>query len=73
MAQTFDQWLCPFCKANVPHELSAGPHPLTGKRFCPSCGEQLWATCKCGQSLRFDDETCSQCGSVNPIYIGGRA
>ncbi len=68
MLNAVNAWICPYCKASIRDELAMGPHPLTGKRFCPSCGKQIWTTCECGQSLRFDDEKCSKCGRENPIH-----
>lgn len=31
---------------------------------------QVWGKCNCGANIRYDMNTCSECGENNPIYLG---
>ncbi|MBN2335396.1 hypothetical protein JXL21_07520 [Candidatus Bathyarchaeota archaeon] len=70
MESVIKQGHCAYCKTAIRSTLSQGPHPKTGAKYCPNCGAQLWAVCKCGAHLRYEDRECRSCGKPNPIYLG---
>ena len=43
---------------------------MTGAKYCPNCGAQLWAIHTCGAHVRYEDRYCQKCDESNPIYLG---